>query len=92
VTAQPRTPWLSPHGLALTALVLLVLHAGAHAFGLRPYTTILSGTVPSETSGAEAVVLGLIYVALHFAAVVVAPILGLAAALLWALTRRARPA
>lgn len=59
MSARPRTPLLSPPGLAITALLLVALHVGAHALGLRPYTARHpSGTAPPGASGAEAVVLG----------------------------------
>ena len=56
---------------------------GAHLAGLRPYTTVLSGSAPpSSVSPFVASALGCTYVILHFAAVVLAPILAIAAGLL----------
>ena len=65
--------------LAITALIIAALFAALHALGLRPYAAILSGTAPPGATGVEAIVLGLAYVALYFAAVIGAPILLIAA-------------
>jgi hypothetical protein len=79
---------VSARGLAVTAGVIAALYGGAHALGLRAYTAILSGTAPPGGDGAAGVVLGLVYVALYFACVVGAPILAIAAAVMWGLSRR----
>lgn len=76
--------------LLIAALVMATLFAGAHLLGLRAYTAILSGTAPPGASGGEAVALGLVYVILYFAAVIVAPILAIAAGLSWAAAKLGR--
>ncbi len=78
---------LSPAGLAAGAAVIAALYGGAHALGLRAYAGILSGTAPPGGSGAAGIALGLAYVALYFACVVGAPILALAAGVMWGLER-----
>lgn len=74
--------------LAIAALII-ALFAALHALGLRPYAAILSGTAPPGATGAEAIVLGLAYVALYFAAVIGAPILLIAAGVMRILDRLA---
>lgn len=75
---------MSPRGLLMSAAVIALLFGGAHALGLRAYTAILSGTAPPGSSGGEALILGVVYAILYFAAVVAAPILATAASILWA--------
>ncbi len=89
-----RVRFFSPLGFVVTAAVVSALYAAAHLFGLREDTAILSGTAPP--GGAAGMALGLGYIALHFAWVIGAPILLLAAGLLWAMEkaldrRAARP-
>jgi hypothetical protein len=73
------------------AVLIVVLFAVAHAFGLREYTTIISGTMASPTLGVETcALLGMGYLALYFGAVVLAPVLLIAAALLKLWERLAR--
>ena len=66
---------------------MIVLAFGvAHAFGLREYTSFLNGTTGSTELGYElSALLGLIYLLLYFASVLLVPILLLAALLasLW---------
>lgn len=84
---RPRG-WVSPAGLAITAAAIAALYAAMHALGLRPYTAILSGTSPPGASASASLALGLVYTALHFAFVIAAPILAIAAALMGLMTRR----
>lgn len=77
--------WLSPPGFLVATAVIGVLYGAAHLLGLREDASFLSGTAPP--GGAAGVLLGLVYVALHFAWVVGAPILALGAAVLAALER-----
>jgi hypothetical protein len=81
---------LSPKGLLLAAALFALVFALAHAFGLRAYTAILSGTSPPGGDGPEAWALGVGYVLAYFAAMVGAPILALGAALLAGLGRLQR--
>ncbi len=65
------------------AVLIVVLFAIAHASGLREYTTIISGTMASPSLGVgTCALLGMGYLALYFGAVVLAPVLLMAAALL----------
>jgi hypothetical protein len=81
-----RRTFFSPAGFLLTAALIAALYGLGHLAGLRESTTLLSGTSPP--GGAAGAALGLCYIALHFAFVVLAPILALGAAVLWALSRR----
>jgi hypothetical protein len=83
---------VSPAGLAIAAVIIAVAFGVAHALGLRPYTAVLSGTAPPGASGGAAIALGLAYVALYFAFVIVAPILLIAAGVMRLVTRRSSPA
>jgi hypothetical protein len=83
-----NAPWSTPAGLAARALVLLLSLALVHALGWREHTTFLSGTPTTAAIGrATAAVLGLLYILAYLGAVVLAPILLLASALLPALRR-----
>ena len=82
---------MSTTGLLTGAIVIAALYGAAHVAGLREDTTILSGTAPPGGEGGGAVALGLLYVVLHFAAVVGAPILALGGGLLWGIERALRP-
>ena len=73
------------------AVLIVVLFAVAHAFGLREYTTIISGTMASPALGMWTCgLLGVGYLALYFGAVVLASVLLIAAALLHLWERLAR--
>ena len=77
---------LSPKGLLVRAVSLVVAYAIAHAFGLREYTSIFSGTSPpSGWRDTVSVGLGVAYVTFYLGFVLVAPVLALAAALFAAL-------
>jgi hypothetical protein len=80
-----KRPWISPPGLLVAAAVIGVLYGAVHLMGLRDDACILSGTAPP--GGDAGVVLGLVYVGLHFAWVVVAPVCALGAGVLWVLER-----
>ena len=72
----------APRAMPLTCLILagllMALFLAGHVAGLRAEVGILSGTLPGTTGGA---LLGVLYVLSWFGAVLVAPILGLAAIL-----------
>jgi hypothetical protein len=72
---------MSPSWLVKAAVVIGALYGVAHLAGLREDTAILSGTAPPG-GGSDAVALGVVYVVLHFAALVGAPILVLGAGIL----------
>jgi hypothetical protein len=70
--------FLSPPGLLLRAGILLAAFGAFHLLGWRDDTRVLSGTsAPSE----GAVARGMLYAAAYFSAVLLCPILILAAAI-----------
>ena len=76
--------FFSPKDFVRHAVLIVVLFAIAHMCGLREYTAIISGTMASPTLGAETcTLLAIIYMVFYFGAVVLAPILMIAAALLY---------
>ena len=78
----------TPRGMLLRAAALVVVFGICHVAGLRQYTAVLSGSSPGGTQpGALEAVLGGAYVAAYLASVIVAPILAIAAGLLWAVCR-----
>ncbi len=78
----------TPRGMLLRAAVLVIVFGICHVAGLRQYTTALSGSSPGGTQpGALEAVLGGAYAAAYLALVIVAPILAIAAGLLWAVYR-----
>jgi hypothetical protein len=86
-----RAPLFSARGFLLRAIVIAVLYGVAHLCQLRCYASILSGTAPTGDAGAHLpALLGCLYVLLHFAFVLAAPVLVLGAGLL-ALVERRQP-
>ena len=75
---------LSAKYMAEAAIILTVLYLILHFFGFRSYATFLTGTVADVGSPMIGAFLGLIYVMLYFATVVLSPILVIAAAITWA--------
>jgi hypothetical protein len=76
--------FFSPLSLLMRAAFLLIVFGVFHLLGWRDDTRILSGTsLPSDA----AVVRGLLYAAAYFSAVIVSPILLLAAAMQTAMYR-----
>ena len=74
---------LSPTGLVVRALLIVIVFAICHAAGLREHTTFLSGTpAAAEGSTDRSVFLGMIYIAVYLAFVLITPILALAAVFL----------
>lgn len=84
-----RAPMLTPAGLALRAVWLLVFFAVAHRAGLREYTGVISLTWPEGASRDLACLYAATYCLLYFSAVLLAPILLLAAGILAGLQRLA---
>lgn len=83
-----RAPFLSPAGFVARALLLAVIFAACEVAGWREHTTFISGTPTSAEVGINtAVTRGLIYMLAYFGAVLAAPILLLAAAILSAWQR-----
>jgi len=86
--------FLSPKDFVRHALLIVLTFGVAHAFGLREYTSFLNGTTGSMELGFElSALLGLIYLLLYFATVLLVPILVLAALLasLWLKYKRSNP-
>jgi hypothetical protein len=73
------------HGFWLRAVTLVVLYGVAEVAGLRQYATVLSGTAV-HSNWDVSVIVCLIYLTLYFGAIVVAPILVLAAFIFRALS------
>lgn len=85
--------FFSPKDFIRYAGLIVVLFAVAHVFGLREFTTIISGTMASPDLGVETcALLGMGYVALFFSVVVLVPVLLIAAGLLrcWEVVRQRR--
>ncbi len=78
-----RAPVFSPRGLAARAALIALVYALLHLAGLREYTSILSGTLPTgDPKDYLAMTLGVVYVLVHLAFFLVAPVLVLAAGIL----------
>jgi len=82
---------VSPRRLGAAAALLAAVFVGCHALGLREEVSVLSGTSPGSEAAA---ICGIAYVVAWMGAVVVAPILALAALIQGAIgrVRRGRPA
>jgi hypothetical protein len=78
-------------GMVRFAIGIWIVHGVLHALGLRDWVSVLSGTpvtaVPFEVAGPA----GALYVVAYFGAVVVAPILVIAAAFAELVTCRLQP-
>ena len=73
----------SPKDLVRRAVVISMLFAIAHLAGLREFTSILNGTVGSVQLGwGVSAFLGLVYITIYLAFVLLMPMLLLAAGLL----------
>jgi len=73
----------SPKDFVRHAVLICVVFAVAHLFGLRQFTSILNGTTGSTNWGWEAsAVFGAIYIFSYLACVLLVPTLLLAAAIL----------
>jgi hypothetical protein len=70
---------MTPRGLVLRAALIALVYAVLHLAGGRSCAAFLSGT---PVGGWAATLLGCAYVVFHFAFVIVAPILAIAAALM----------
>ena len=75
------TSFFTPKGLAIRAMVLVLVYLVLHAVGLREYVTVFSGTSPTGKLELLPAVFGASYAIAYLGAVVIAPILTLAAAL-----------
>jgi hypothetical protein len=78
----------SPAAFLVRAAILAALYAVSRIAGLQEYTTFLSGTSPNvNLSWHTASTLGLIHLLLHFAFILLVPILLITAGLLAAWNR-----
>jgi len=77
--------FFSPKDFVRHAVLIVVVFAIVHLCGLREYTAMISGTMASPDLGAETcTLLAIIYMVCYFGAVVLVPILIIAAGLLFA--------
>jgi len=78
-----QAPVLSPAGLITRGLLIVVVYALFHGLGYRDYTCVFTGTSPTGNPNDQtAILIGFIYICLHFASVLVAPSLILGGILL----------
>lgn len=70
---------LGPRALLFWATVIVIGFGIVHVLGWREYTTVLSGTIPSGNSEAEAGFKALAYMMAYFSAVLLSPIFLIAA-------------
>jgi hypothetical protein len=76
-----RAEFFSPKDFVRRALVIVLAFAAVHLAGLREFTTILNGTIGSVEMGwGMSAVLGLTYIFVYLAFVLLVPTLLLAAA------------
>lgn len=92
VESRPRRWWeadfCSPEDFVRHAVLIVIVFGTAHACGLREFTSFLNGTSgPSSVSWETSALLGVIYVLLYLAIVLLVPTLLLAAVLLAAWKR-----
>ena len=83
VAALWRAEFCSPKDFLRRAVVICVLFLIAHLAGLREFTSLLNGTTASLELGRQlSVTLGLSYIVLYLAFILLVPILILAAIIL----------
>ncbi len=81
----PGASALAPRGLALRGVVLLAAYAACEAAGWRTCTSFLCGMRPGTEDPSTLLALaGMAYVIFYLLAMVLAPVLILAAGLSWA--------
>jgi hypothetical protein len=85
-TAQPRLR--TARALLLRAAVLVIFFLAVHAAGWRNATTLLSGSIPAGMPPFLAVFEGVVYLVAWIGLTVMAPVLVLAAAVIWLRTSR----
>lgn len=73
---------ITPCGLIVRAVVIVLLFAVAHSAGLREHTSLLCSTVQTDTGRAAGTCFAAIYATSYLLAVVIAPVFVIAAALL----------
>jgi hypothetical protein len=78
-----RADLFSPQGFLVRALVISAVFVAVHLLGLRDYTSVLNGTVgPGSASWRTSAFLGVAYLAIYMAFVLLVPVLVLAAGIL----------
>jgi len=83
IRATWRTEFCTPKDFVKRAIMIAAAFGLAHLLGLREFTSLLNGTTGSTNMSWQlAIFLGLIYIVLYFALVILAPILLIAAGLL----------
>jgi hypothetical protein len=88
----PGQSALSPRGLLARAMVLIVIFLVCHWAGLRPCTSVLTGTFTSVAGSTQlGSLLGILYALVFLAFVLVVPILLIASGLLFLLHRFWKP-
>jgi phosphotransferase system glucose/maltose/N-acetylglucosamine-specific IIC component len=80
--------FFSPKDFVRHAILIVLVFAVMHALGLREYTSVLNGTTGSvEMDPTYAALLGIVYILFYLAAILLAPILLIAAGLITAWQR-----
>ena|SRR6476659_5400522 len=83
-----RAKFFSPKDFVRRALVVTLIFALAHLFGLKEFTSVLNGTTGSVALGwTTSALLGLTYVFLYVAFVLLVPVFLLTATILFAWNR-----
>jgi hypothetical protein len=84
-----RADLFSPQGFLLRALLIAAGFLAVHLAGLRDYTSVLNGTVgPGSAGWGRSAFLGVAYLVIYMAFVILAPVLILAAGILTICQRR----
>lgn len=79
-----RAPMFTPQGFVVRALLLTLIFLILELLGLRAYTCILCGSSPTGgAADSTLAILAVIYILSYFAAVLLVPILLIAAAIFW---------
>jgi hypothetical protein len=71
--------FLQPPGLITWAGIIVLFHVAFRLLGWRELTTVLSGTFPPNVEPTQATTCATLYLASYFAAILLAPIMALAA-------------
>ena len=87
---------LQPPALVTWAVLIVLLYWALTFLGWREFTTVLSGTFPTDVPAQHAAQNAMLYMAAYFGAVLGAPIMilgaGINLAMAWLLRRRTRGA
>ena len=81
-----NVPTISPSGFLVRAALITAIFLLLYLAGLKEYTCVLCGTSPTgNVADSWSAMLGVSYVLCYFAFIVLAPVLILAAGILWLL-------